>query len=610
MIGEVNMQEIIVNEGKIKCLITGKMRKETPEEYVRQEYCRLLLAVYKYPKEHIDVEYSIKVGVTSKRCDIVVFSDENKSQDNILWIVETKKKDEKEGINQLWSYMSATTAMFGTWTNGESILYFHKDTRRLNRYIELPDIPKYKESLDSIGKYKKSDLVRCTDLKGVFKRCNNYFFSNQGLTPDKRFSEILKILFCKIEDEKDLFSEKSTFYITPNEQSNVNGISNATERISSLFKKVKRRFQEDNIFELNDEIQLNDRCLCYAVAELQKYSLLVTNVDVKGVAFETFVGANLRGEHGEFFTPREIVSMATNILMQKTDEIICDPACGSGGFLVMTLKYIRSQYEEMEKRYPEHNIDGLFREYADKYIRGIDFNPDLARVAKMNMVLNDDGHTGIFHYDSLTPLKDWPHKISAKIEKNKVDIIMTNPPFGKKCVIDDKKILEHYHLGHKWELGENGGWIETLKVDESRTPDILFIERCLELLKPGGRMAIVLPDGILGNDGYEYVRQYILDNADIVAIIDCPVESFLPSTDTKTSLLILKKKKEMGLPQTFETFMAIAKTCGHDRRGKEIYKRSENGDPIMIEGIPLIDNDFEEITRRLVEYVKSRNIYG
>ena len=328
------------------------------------------------------------------------------------------------------------------------------------------------------------------------------------------------------------------------------------------------------------------------------------------MAFETFVGANLRGEHGEFFTPREIVSMATNILMPKTDEIICDPACGSGGFLVMTLKYIRSQYEEMEKRYPEHNIDGLFREYADKYIRGIDFNPDLARVAKMNMVLNDDGHTGIFHYDSLMPLKDWPHKISAKIEKNKVDIIMTNPPFGKKCVIDDKKILEHYHLGHKWELGENGGWIETLKVDESRTPDILFIERCLELLKPGGRMAIVLPDGILGNDGYEYVRQYILDNADIVAIIDCPVESFLPSTDTKTSLLILKKKKEMGLPQTFETFMAIAKTCGHDRRGKEIYKRSENGDPIMIEGIPLIDNDFEEITRRLVEYVKSRNIYG
>lgn len=133
---------------------------------------------------------------------------------------------------------------------------------------------------------------------------------------------------------------------------------------------------------------------------------------------------------------------------------------------------------------------------------------------------------------------------------------------------------------------------------------------CLELLRPGGRMAIVLPDGILGNNGLEYVRQYILDNADIVAIIDCPVESFLPSTDTKTSLLVLKKKKAAGLPQTFDTFMAIAKTCGHDRRGKEIYKRDSDGECIIKDGIPVIDNDFEEITRRLIEHVKSRNIYN
>ena len=162
------MQEIIVDEGKIKCLITGKMRKETPEEYVRQEYCRILLDVYKYPKSYIDVEYPIKVGSTDKRCDIVVFNDNEKSQDNIYWIVETKKKDEKEGREQLWSYMSATTANFGTWTNGDGILFYYKDTSRSNRYIELPDIPKYKESIDSIGKYNKSDLVKCTDLKGVF----------------------------------------------------------------------------------------------------------------------------------------------------------------------------------------------------------------------------------------------------------------------------------------------------------------------------------------------------------------------------------------------------------------------------------------------------------
>ena len=555
------------------------------------------------------MEFPIKVGSNNTRCDIAVFNDETKSQDNILWIIETKKKDEKDGVEQLWSYMAASTAKFGTWTNGENILYYNKDTEYSNRFRELPDIPKYKESVDSIGKYQKKDLVRCTDLKGVFKRCNNYFFSNQGLTQDKRFSEILKILFCKIEDEKDLFNEKCVFYVTPKEQNSKEYLQNVRERINGLFQKVKQRFEEDNIFETNDVIQLNDRCLCFSIAELQKYSLLDTNVDVKGVAFETFVGANLRGEHGEFFTPREIVNMAAEILLPKTDEIVCDPACGSGGFLVMALKYIRQRYEELEKKRPDINVKGLFREYADKYIRGIDFNPDLSRVAKMNMVLNDDGHTGIFHFDSLTPLNLWPEKITLKIKKGNIDVIMKNPPFGKKCVIDDKKILEHYHLGHRWEQNENGQWVETKKIDESRTPDILFIERCLELLKPGGRMAIVLPDGILGNNGLEFVRQFILENADIVAIIDCPVESFLPSTDTKTSLLVLKKKKGLGLPQTFDTFMAIAKTCGHDRRGKELYLRDANGDCIMENGSPVIDCDFEEITRRLIEHVKTRNIY-
>lgn len=603
------MENIIVDEGKIKCLITGKMRKEAPEEYVRQEYCRILLDVYKYPKEFIDVEFPIKVGSTNKRVDIVVFNNSIKSQDNICWIVETKKKDEKEGVEQLWSYMAATTARFGTWTNGDNILYYYKNFEKSNRFEELPDIPKFGESVDSIGKYTKDELVKCTDLKGVFNRCNNYFFSNQGLTQDKRFSEILKILFCKIEDEKDLFNNKCNFYITPSERKNKEEMENFRNRINVLFEKVKERFRDDNIFENNDIVLLNDRCLAFAVAELQKYSLLETNVDVKGVAFETFVGANLRGEHGEFFTPREIVTMATECIMPRIDEVICDPCCGSGGFLVMVLKNIRQQYKELSKKRTELNVNVLFREYADNYIRGIDFNPDLARVAKMNMVLNDDGHTGIFHFDSLTPFDEWPEKIKRKIYKEKIDIIMTNPPFGKKCIIDDKKILQQFQLGHKWEKVDNK-WKPTQVVDDSRTPDVLFIERCLELLKPGGRMAIILPDGILGNDGYEYVRQFIIDNAEIVAIIDCPVESFLPSTDTKTSLMILKKKKAKEFPQTFDVFMAIAKTCGHDRRGKEIYKRDKNGELIEENGSVVIDNDFKEITRRLIEHVVTKNIYS
>ncbi len=603
------MSSLVVDEGKILCLITGIMRKETPEEYIRQEYCRILLDVYKYPKENIGLEYSIKQGSSTTRADIVVFNDSQKSQDNIYLIIETKKKQETEGTEQLFSYMTSTTASFGVWTNGDGIKYFYRDSHKIDRFDEIPDIPKYKESVDAIGKYKKDDLVKCTDLKGVFRRCNNYFFANQGLTQDKRFSEIIKILFCKIEDEKDLFNDKCTFYITPEEKRTAKGLYNFRDRITELYNKVKFRFKDDNIFEATDTIILNDRCLSYAVAEIQKYSLLETNVDVKGIAFETFVGANLRGEHGEFFTPREIVHMATECIKPSITDVVCDPACGSGGFLVMVLKNIRQQYEILSKRRPNLNVDGLFREYADKYIRGIDFNPDLARVSKMNMVLNDDGHSGIFHFDSLTPFEEWNDKIKTKIWKESIDLILTNPPFGKKCVIDDKKILQHFNLGHKWKK-EGDKWVQTDKVDESRTPDILFIERCLDLLRPGGRMAIVLPDGILGNDGLEYVRQYILDHAYIVAVIDCPVESFLPTTDTKTSLLILKKKKDNNLPQTFEVFMAIAKSCGHDRRGKEIYKRQKNGDLIFQNNEAIIDNDFIDITERFLEHVTGKNIYN
>jgi type I restriction enzyme M protein len=162
------MSSLIVDEGNIRCLVTGKMRKETPEEYIRQEYCRILLDVYNYPKGNIDLEYPIKQGSSTTRADIVVFNDSRKSQDNIYLIIETKKKQETEGIEQLFSYMTSTTAIFGVWTNGESIKYYYRDLSKIDKFHELPDIPKYKESVDSIGKYKKDDLVKCTDLKGAF----------------------------------------------------------------------------------------------------------------------------------------------------------------------------------------------------------------------------------------------------------------------------------------------------------------------------------------------------------------------------------------------------------------------------------------------------------
>ncbi|MCP8313875.1 MAG: N-6 DNA methylase [archaeon] len=601
---------IVSEEGKIKCIITGKLRKETPEEYVRQEFCRVLLNVYKYPKEHIDIEFSIKVGREPKRIDIAIFNSEIKSQDNVYIAVETKKKKEEEGREQLQSYVNATTANFGVWTNGEQIVYVQKIMGVPNKLQDLPDIPKYGQSVDVIGKYKKSDLVAATDLKSIFTRCNNYFYTNQGLTQDKRFAEILKVLFCKIEDEKNYSEEDCEFYITPLEKESITGLKRFRDRITSLFERVKKRYETDNIFDKRDEIILNDRCLSFAVAEFQKYSMLETDADIKGVAFETFVGDNLRGEHGEFFTPREVVRMAAQMVMPKIGETVCDPACGSGGFLVMILKKMTPKFQEIASKKTRMSSDALLREYADKYIRGIDFNPDLARVAKMNMVLNDDGHTGIFHRDSLIPFEEWDETLLEKIRPDSIDIVLTNPPFGKKCVIDDKKILRNFDLGHRWEKNESGKWVMTDQVEHARTPDILFIERCLDLLRPHGRMAIVLPDGILGNDHLGFVRQYILQRALLVAIIDCPVETFLPTVDTKTSVLVLKKKEDMSEPQTFDVFMAVAKTCGHDRRGKKTYVRDTDGGIVYdVQNKPKVDNDLDTIAKRFLEYARSKNIY-
>ena len=226
----------------------------------------------------------------------------------------------------------------------------------------------------------------------------------------------------------------------------------------------------------------------------------------------------------------------------------------------------------------------------------------------MNMVLNDDGHTGIFHYDALTNMNAWPEKLKERVKENSIDIILMNPPFGKKCVIDDTSILRNYALGHKWKK-ENGKFVKTNTVSETRTPDILFVEKALNLLKPGGRAAIVLPDGIIGNDGFEFARQFILEKSHLIAVIDCPVETFLPSVDTKTSVLIIKKKYPND-KNKFDTFMGIAKYCGHDRRGKILYERGKDGEIVMKKNSPIIKNDFIKIALEFNNHAKSENIFS
>ena len=604
--------------GMIRDAISNKLIKKTPEEEVRQIYLQKLIKEYKYPKSHIKTEVRIQSGQTEtkKPADIVVFrNDKNfRPEENAYIVVELKRLDKKDGKEQLKSYINSTTAEFAVWFNGKDIAYFQysKDPRK---HLEIPDIPKYGESLKDIGLYKKKDLVPASELKTVFETIHNYIYANEGYLKDKVFNEVLKLIFIKMIDERSS-SADCDFRITAKEKEEIekgNG-DKFRKRIENLFEKVKKDFSD--IFDSTDKIILETKTIAFAVGQFQKYHLGRTEADIKGVAFQTFVHAHSRGERGEFFTPYPILNMVVKMLAPQDNESILDPACGSGGFLVQTLNYVRQTFEKNRSELSKQEIINNIRDYAIHYIRGIDFNKDLTRVAKMYMVLYDDGHTGIFSHNSLNDLQKIFNASHHQIQSESFNIIMTNPPFGSKGKVTDKNILDDFELGHKWKKEEDK-WEKISKVASEngkggQVPDILFIERCLQFLKNYGRMAIVLPDGDLTNSSLGYVRQWIKNNAKILAVVSLPQEVFIPfGAGVKASVLFLQKLPEEELEKIkkkdYPIFMGIIEKIGYDIRGRDIYKRNEKGEVIKKDGKPIVDEDVSLIIEKFGKFKEKYN---
>jgi type I restriction enzyme M protein len=408
-------------------------------------------------------------------------------------------------------------------------------------------------------------------LPEVFKRIHYYLYTNSNIPRAERLgAEMTRILFCKIYDELHN-SESPKLKIQSNEKE-----SNILNRIKNLFEEVKREFPD--VFEQQEKLYLDNKSILYVVQNLQDYSLLKTKRDVIGEAFQAFWGPGLRGEKGQFFTPKNVVKMCVEILDPKPGEKIIDPACGSGGFLVESLLH-------------------LDKEKSFNNIYGIDKEIDLAKICKAYMSIVGDGHSNIFCVDSLD-VSSWSMKIKGKIKDGDFDIVLTNPPFGAKISIEDKNILKNYMLGHKWNKKKDGKWEKTNAISK-QVPQILFIERCLQLLKPKGRMAIVLPDGIFGNPSDRYILEYILQQAKILAVISLSPETFLPSTHTKTSVLFLEKKEPKTTTENYEIFMAIANNVGHDKNGKIKYKINGKGEYIIDKyGNKIVDDDLPIIAER------------
>jgi len=618
---------IIIPEGKICDYIDGKFRNDTPEEYVRQNVEKRLVNEHKYSKKRIAVEFTIRVGSRKPRADLVIFHSERpeRMQENIYIIIECKKESidpthKKDGVGQLKSYMAVCpNCEWGMWTNGKTKEVFRKviNERGEIEFSEFNDIPSADGSIEDIDRPKRHTLKSAVEdnLLFVFKTCHNHIYVNDGLQKQPAFFELLKVIFCKIEDERNL-GRPLEFYATSGERSNPDGQLTVQKRIAKIFQRVKKK--HPRIFDPNDEIKLKPRSLAYIISELQKYSLLNTHIDIKGKAYEELVGANLRGDRGEFFTPRNVMHMTVEMLDPLDDEKVLDPACGTGGFLVIAMNKAIARLEKQlarnlgksKKEWSDDNkrlFQDRVREIAKGNFFGFDLNPDLVKATKMNMVMNNDGSGNIFQANSLLPPHEWETDFRRNlawalgIEETAIrnannigffDVIVTNPPFGSKIPVKDPHILEQYDLGHIWQKdkAERTRWTKTSRFQSSVPPEQLFIERCIQLLRPGGRLGIVLPDSILGSPGLGYIRQWLIRNTRIIASIDLHADTFQPRNGTQTSVLILQKKmpeeireeERTGQMADYSIFMAMVDRIGHDKRGNPLFKRDKYGNEILV----------------------------
>lgn len=594
MVSDSAAEITFIPPGKLRCVITDRLLNDTPEENVRQRVARSLVDQYGYRREDIEVEFTVPMGTRRPRADLAIFPPNTLHKaENAIILIECKRDsirptDSDNGVEQLRSYMAASeNCRFGMWV-GSELQVWERTIRPEGGYDTdiATDIPRF--GSDAPVALRFSDLVPAEDeLIAVFRRCHDYIYGNQGLQKEPAFNEFLKVIFCKVQDENDIV-RPVRFFIGNAERRSTIGQGLLRNSIEELFADVRVRYPY--IFGDDATLDVANPVLAYIVGELQRFSLIQTRADVKGVAYEQLVGANLRGDRGEYFTPRTVCTMAAEMLLstipqnQWLEVDVLDPAAGTGGFLVALMNVWQEHIKNLESnrwgeddRQVESETKKRIQDVASTHLFGVDFNPVLVRAAQMNLVMHGDGSTNVFHANSLLPPGEWPddekNNVRRNVRLNHFDAILTNPPFGSNIPIDDPHILAQYEL----TLGRG-----------SVPPDQLFIERCLQLLRPGGRLAIVLPDSILTNPGLVGVRQWLLSRARVIASVDLPVETFQPHTGTQTSVLLLQKKTERemtieqaaGRPNQYEIFMARPRAVGHDRRGNTLYRRTPEGDLI------------------------------
>jgi len=555
------------------CPVREKIYKvnKKPEEKVRQWWLYRLRDTYGYKFDQLAVEVSVKVGSTEakKKADIVVYADKTKRTPRIF--VEVKKPDRKDGVDQLEVYMNATGCRLGLWSNGTPPHIYllriePKGDVEEASWRELRNIPASGESISDVDSpITREQLIPVEDFLSILKECEDHIKAHEGVNV---FEEVFKLIFAKLYDERrNLKNDKSPaqFRVGALEPA-----SDARQRIVELFKDAKSQWQ--GVFGPGEEVELKDDTLAFCVSALQKTYLLKSDADVLGSAFEVMINPTMKGDKGQYFTPRHVVDLCTRVLKPKDNETIFDPACGSGGFLVSAMDYVFSSIRA--ERDDESEILENQKDYASNNVFGIDYDPIIAKVAKAYMLIWGDGRSNICVGDGLNEA-NWNDDIRSKFLiksggkriPRKFDIIATNPPFAGDIEADDT--LSKYRLGFK--VDANG----RMKRKSKAARDILFVERCLDFLEPGGRMAIVVPRGLLKNYTDEPIRQFILLRAMVRAVVSLTGNMFKPFTNTKTCVVFLEKRKSElttinDALDDPDIVYAVSENPGKDRSGRLI----------------------------------------
>jgi type I restriction enzyme M protein len=602
-------------EGKIVSFLDGKLFEDKPEERVRQRYLKTLHYDYGYPKNQLAIEVPIYYGHDilkdregkPVRADIVIYVNatacRGRQQGKIFLVVECKAPTVTKGYDQLVSYIYNTSASGGVWFNGNDteneVIYYRRQTEPDNTLLEWPGIPRKNEGWDSIGRRTKDQLKKPRDIKGLLRRCHNKLHG-RGTEEDDLTMDMVRIILAKaMDEEKD--SELPEFYCTPEEYRSEEGRVAVALRIQNLFNEAKRLNSE--VFAEHERITVGDRAICDVVSELQDYQLLsdisdAQEWDLMGYAYEEYTETYLKRKSGQFFTNRLVVDFLVSTINPTSTDIILDPAGGSGGFLTGAMRFVRNKI--LQGRGSEISKQRQLDRFRTRLFL-VESSRRLVKVAKTSMILNGDGHAGMTQGDSLGDYTNFDSTILAQSNRGVPTVILTNPPFAGvgEGRITDIETLERFETARKWIYSEdNNKYISTDElVLDGVPPELLFLERCIDWLAPGGKLGIVLPKGFLDTNTYLPGRQYLFNHCKLLAVVNLHKNTFQPHTGVRTCLLIIEKKSTEELPEDYPIFMAISRKIGQDSEGVPVYKRDPSGN--LTDDL---DHDLEEILQSFNEH--------